>query len=152
MQDVLLDITTQPQDVELPDTATNLIVALPPDMQLNLDDVPQPMTPVTDVTPCIVKLYRCDIMPTNPTPRAPIKVNVVVKYPKYDLWIRDSDNQNTVTSTYRSQCTVSQNVSYVSMFQDSSSEDTLTEDHPETIGCATKQEPSHYQLAADKYM
>ena len=30
-------VTSQPQDVELPIAATNLIVALPPDIQLNLD-------------------------------------------------------------------------------------------------------------------
>ena len=66
----LPDVTSQPQDVELPDTTTNLIVALPPDMQLNLDYVPQPWTSVPQTTPCSVKLYRCDIVPTEPKPSA----------------------------------------------------------------------------------
>ena len=36
----LQDVTPQTPSVELPDATTNLIVALPPDMQLNLDNKP----------------------------------------------------------------------------------------------------------------
>ena len=140
----LPDVTSHPQDVELSDATTKLIVALPPDMQLDLDYVPQSWTSVPETTPCSVKLYRCDIVPTEPKPSTPIEVNIVVKHPNYDLRTKDHDICNTATSTCRSQRSISKNISYVSMFQDSSLEDTVNEGQLESAGSATKREPSHY--------
>ena len=67
----LQDVTPQTPSVELLDTTTNLIVALPPDMQLNLDNKPQPQTAVQEIEtrPCSVKLYRCDIVVPKPKPK-----------------------------------------------------------------------------------
>ena len=47
----LQEVTYQPQSVELPDATTNLIVALPPDMQLNFDNEPQSQTAVQETEP-----------------------------------------------------------------------------------------------------
>ena len=79
----LLDVTTSTQNAELPDATINLIVALSPDMQLNLEQEPQPHIPpqVTETKPCSVKLYRCDIVAPDPKPtikNTPIEVNVVI--------------------------------------------------------------------------
>ena len=153
----LQDITSQTQSAELPDTTRNLIVALPPDMQLNLDNEPQFQTGVqeTETRPCSVKLYRCDIVVPEPKPKSantPIEVNVVVKHPNYDLRAKDSTKRNKATLTLRSCCSISQNVSYVDMFQDNSSEDTANEGILQPLGAAVKREPSHYRLAAHKYM
>ena len=86
----LMDVTVTPSSGEPPDATRNLIVALPPDMELNLDiDTPTPSTaPNPKVTPCCVKLTRCDISTTTPTKErieSHIEVNVVVKNPSYDL-------------------------------------------------------------------
>ena len=153
----LLDVTSQTQNVELPDATTNLIVALPPDMQLNLDNEPLPYIPlhVTGTRPCSVKLYRCDIAAPDPKPNitnTPIEVNVVINWPNYDLRMKDCDKNNKATSTSRSHQSISQNVSYVNMFQDNSSEDTANEGLVQAVGPAIKREPSHYRLAAHKYM
>ena len=97
----LTDVTSQPQDVEFPIAATNLIVALPPDIQLNLDYEPQARTLALQTTPCSMKLYRCDIEPTESRPSVPIDVNVVVKHPNCDLRTRNCNKCNTTTSTCR---------------------------------------------------
>ena len=124
-------------------------------MQLNLDTDPQPTELVHDseTKSCSVKLYRCDIVAPKPIPqsvRAPIEVNVAVKSPGYDLTATDVRRGNKATS--RSCRSFSQNVSYVNMFQDSSSEDTANEGMVQPLGDAVKREPSHYRLAAHKYM
>ena len=123
-------------------------------MHLNLDPVPQPQSKAleTQTIPCSVKLYRCDIVPSDHKPSAPIEVNVVVKCTNYDLRNKECDNCNKATSTLRSRHSISQNVSYVSMFHDSSSDDTANEGILETTGIANKREPLQYQLAAHKYM
>ena len=78
-QVILLDITPPVIDSELPDATRNLLVALPPDMQLNLEDTPQiSPTKDTQVKPCNIRLHRCDIVPAKSTSRTPIEVNVVV--------------------------------------------------------------------------
>ena len=65
----LMDVTNTPSGGEPPDATRNLIVALPPDMELNLDvDTPTPsVSPNPKVTPCCVKLTRCDTSTTPPT-------------------------------------------------------------------------------------
>ena len=97
-------------------------------MQLDLEEVPH-ILPSTDVQvkPCSVKLHRCDIEPAKPPPRTPIEVNVVVQHPVYDLRKHEQDNQNPATSTCRAKWSVILNVSYVSLFDDSSSEETSNE-------------------------
>ena len=52
----------------------------------------------------------------------------------------------------RSRRPASQNISYVDLFRESSSEDTAGESTVQPVGTATKREPSHYRLAAHKYM
>ena len=66
---------------------------------------------------------------------------------------RESPKRNKATLTTRSRRSVSQNVSYANMFQDSSSDDTpsnATVTKP--LGAVTKREPSYYRLAAHRYM
>ena len=148
----LQDVTNQTQNVELPYATSNLIVALPPDMQLNLDSKTSSNTPpkVSGTKPCSVKLYRCDIVTPDPKPTPPLEVNVVVKHSTYDL--RDHTRSNKATSTSRSCQSISANISYVGMFQDSSSEDTSNESQVQSVCALVKREPSHYRLAAHKYM
>ena len=153
----LSDVTDHPPSGELPDATRNLIVALPPDMQLSLDtDIELPPTvSKPDTIPCSVKLYRCDTSTTKPLPQnvsAHIEVNVVVKNPSYDLRPKDVQSGNKATSTTRSRCSASQNVSYVDLFHESSSEDTASESTVQPLGAAIKRELSHYRLAAHKYM
>ena len=52
----------------------------------------------------------------------------------------------------RSRRPATQNISYVNLFRDSSSDDTSGEGMVQPVGAATKREPSHYRLAAHKYM
>ena len=153
----LQDITAQTPSEDLPNATTNLIVALPPDMQLNLDNKPQHQKAVEEAVtrPCSVKLFRCDIVVPKPLPKVvntPIEVNVVVKHPNYDLRAKGTPKGNKATSTIRSHHSISQNVSYVEMFQESSSDDTANEVTVQPLGAAIKQEPSHYRLVAHKYM
>ena len=127
----LSDVTSPPPSGELPDATRNLIVALPPDMQLNLDtDIQTPPTvPKPNTTPCSVKLIRCDTPTTTPTSQrtgSHIEVNVIVKNPSYDLRPKNSISGNKATSTTRSRCSASQNISYVDLFHESSSEDTAS--------------------------
>ena len=148
----LPDVTTTAADVELPDATQNLIVELPPDMQLHLEDVPQVPTGIeVQVKPCSIKLHRCDIEPVKPLPRVPFEVNVVVQDCAYDLWKREQNANNPATSTCRAKRSVSLNVSYVSLFDESSSEDT-SNDVQSNQTIPNKREPSHYRLAAHKYM
>ena len=148
----LPDVTPPTLDSELLDATRNLLVALPPDMQLNLEDVPQiPTNTEVQVKPCSVKLHRCDIVSAKPVPRVPIEVNVVVQERAYDLRKREQDTQNPATSTSRAKRSVSLNVSYVSLFDNSSSEETSTEMQLNPPA-PSKREPSHYRLAAHKYM
>ena len=127
-------------------------MALPPDMQLNLEEVTQiPTNTEVQVKPCSVKLHRCDIEPAKPLPRVPIEVNVVVQEQAYDLRKREQGIQNPTTSTCRAKQSVSLNVSYVPLFDESSSEETSNEiqlNQP----VPSKREPSRYRLAAHKYM
>ena len=85
-------------------------------------------------------------------PPTPIKVNVVVNHMTYDLRTKDIPKGNKATSTTRSHQSISQNVSYVDMFQESSSEDSASEVTVQPLGAAIKREPSHYRLAAHRYM
>ena len=149
----LLDVTQGPSE-DLPDATTNLIVALPPDMQLTLDNDPPAEQAVQEIVtrPCSVKLSRCDIVVSRPTPPTPIEVNVVVNHSSYDLRTKDTPKGNKATSTTRSRRSVSQNVSYINLFQDSSSDDTVSEATVQSLSAAIKREPSHYRLAAHKYM
>ena len=59
----LQDVTQAPNE-DLLDATTNLIVALPPDMQLSLDNEPPHQQAIQEVVtrPCSVKLSRCDIV------------------------------------------------------------------------------------------
>ena len=156
----LMDATVTPSGGEPPDATSNLIVALPPDMELNLDiDTPPLSTPLTEpnpkVTPCCVKLTRCDISSTTPTierTESHIEVNVVVKNPSYNLRPKTITSGNKATSTMRSRRSASQNISYVGLFHDSSSDDSARETMMQPVGAGTKREPSHYRLAAHKYM
>lgn len=131
-----------------------LIVALPPDMQLSLDNKPLHQTAIQQVVtrPCSVKLSRCDIVVPKLLSPTPIEVNVVVKCPNYDLRAKDIPKGNKATSAIRSHHSISQNVSYVDMFQESSSNDTANEATVQPLGAAIKRKPSHYRLAAHKYM
>ena len=96
------DVTPPAIDSELPDATRNLIVTLPSDMQLNLEDVPQISTNTKiQVKPCSVNVHRCDIEPVKPLPRVPIEVNVVVQECAYDLRKREQDIRNPATSTCR---------------------------------------------------
>ena len=70
-------------------------------------------------------------------------MNVVVKRPNYDLRAKDIPKGNKATSTTRSHHSISQNVSYVDMFQESSSDDTANEATVQPLGAAIKREPSH---------
>ena len=74
---------------------------------------------------------------------------MVVKNPSYDLRPKTIIGGNKATSTMRSRRSTSQNISYVDL---SSSEDTASESTVQPVGAATKREPSHYRLAAHKYM
>ena len=85
-------------------------------------------------------------------PQTPIEVNVVVNHTSYDLRTKETPKKNKATSTTRSRQSVSQNVSYVNLFQDSSSDDTTSEATMQPLGAAIKREPSHYRLAAHRYM
>ena len=103
----------------------------------------------------LCKLTRCDISTTTPTierTESHIEVNVVVKNPSYDLRPKTITSGNKATSTMRSRCPASQNISYVDLFRESSSDDTAGESMAQPVGAATKREPSHYRLAAHKYM
>ena len=77
---------------------------------------------------------------------------MVVKNPSYDLRPKTIIGGNKATSTMRSRHPSSQNISYVDLFRESSSEDTASESTVQLVGAATKREPSHYRLAAHKYM
>ena len=150
----LMDVTSSGGP---PDATRNLIVALPPDMQpnLNTDTQTLPTVPNPKTTPCSVKLIRCDIPTTTPTLKrteSHIEVNVVVNNPSYDLRPKNIICGNKATSTTRSRRATNQNISYVDLFHESSSEDTASESTVQPIGAATKREPSHYRLAAHKYM
>ena len=85
-------------------------------------------------------------------PPTPIEVNVVVNCTTYDLRAKYIPKGNKATSTTRSRQSVSQNVSYVDMFQESRSKDTASEATVQPLIVAIKREPSHYRLAAHKYM
>ena len=149
--DLSVQAATELQDVmqgpneDLPDATTNLIVALPPDMQLSLYNDPPDQQSVQEIVtrPYSVKLSRCDIVVSRPIPSTPIEVNVVVKRTSYDLRTKDTPKGNKATSTTRSRRSVSQNVSYVNLFQDSSSNDTANETTVQPLGAAIKREPSH---------
>ena len=149
-----LQYVMQGPSKDLLDATTNLIVALPPDMQLSLDNDPPDQQAVQEIVtrPCSVKLSRCDIVVSRPIPPTPIEVNVVVNHTSYDLRTKDTPKGNKATSTTRSRRSVSQNVSYVNLFEDSSSDDTTNESTMQPLGAAIKMEPSHYRLAAHKYM
>ena len=150
----LLDIMQNPS-ADLPDATRNLIVALPPDMQLSLDSEPTTEHAIQEVMtiPCSVKLSRCDVVVSRPHPPTPIEVNVVVNRVSYGLRRKESPKRNKATSTTRSRRSVSQNVSYVNMFQDSSSDDTPSDATvTKPLGAAIKREQSHYRLAAHRYM
>ena len=148
----LMDVTSTPSSGEPPDATRNLIVALPPDMELNLDIVtPTPSSaPTPKVTPCCVKLTRCDT--STPIIEPHIEVNVIVNNPSYDLRPKIITSGNKATSTTRSRHLASQNISYVDLFRDNSSDDTAGETVEQSVGAITKREPSHYRLAAHKYM
>ena len=150
----LLDVTQNPS-ADLPDATRNLIVALPPDMQLSLDSEPTTEHAIQEAvtTPCSVRLSRCDIVVSRPHPPNPIELNVVVNHASYGLRTKESPKRKKATSTTRSRQSVSQNVSYVNMFQDSSSDDTPSDATiTKPLGAAIKREPSQYRLAAHRYM
>ena len=109
----LTDVTSSPSSGGPPDATRNLIVALPPDMQLNLNTDTQtpPTVPNPKTTPCSVKLIRCDIPTTTPTlqrTESHIEVNVIVKNPSYDLRPKNIISGNKATSTTRSRRSTSQ--------------------------------------------
>ena len=79
-------------------------------------------------------------------------MNVVVNRTSYDLRAKEAPKRNKATSTTRSRQLTSQNVSYVNLFQDSCSDDTTSEATTQHLGAAIKREPSHYRLAAHRYM
>ena len=99
----LQDVTQGPSE-DLPDATTNLIVALPLDMQLSLDNDPPDQQAVQEIVtrPCSVKLSRCDIVVSRPIPPTPIEVNEVVNHTSYDLRTKDTPKGNKATSTTRS--------------------------------------------------
>ena len=151
-QTELPDVTPPVENPKLRDATQNLIVELPPEMQLNLEDVPQiPNNMEAQTKPCSIKLHRCDIEPSKPLPRVPLEVNVVVQECAYDLRKREQTPKNPATSTSRAKRSVSLNVSYTSLFDDSSSEDTSNSVQTNQTA-PSKKEPSHYRLAAHKYM
>ena len=92
----LLDVTQN-----LPDATRNLIVTLPPDMQLSLDSEPATEHAIQEaaIIPCSVKLTRCDIVVSRPNPPTPIEVNVVVNR---GLRTKESPKRNKATLTTRS--------------------------------------------------
>ena len=148
----LMDVTSTPSSGEPPDATRNLIVALPPDMEFNLDiETPTPSSaPTPKVTSCCVKLTRCDT--TTPIIEPHIEVNVIVNNPSYDLRPKNITSGNKATSTTISRRPANQNISYVDLFRDNSSDDTAGETVEQSVGAVTKREPSHYRLAAHKYM
>ena len=73
-------------------------------------------------------------------------------HPKYDLRVNNSSERNKAASITRSLCSTSQHVSYVDMFQESSSDDTVSDSTVNPLGAANKREPSRYRLAVHKYM
>ena len=153
----LPDVTGTSTSSEPLDATRNLLVALPPDMELNLDiGTPLfPTEPNPKVTPCCVKLTRCDtdtITPTTEMTESHVEVNVVVNNPSYELRPKTSTSNNKATSTMRSRRPATRNISYVNLFHDSSSDDTSGEGIVQPVGAVTKREPSHYRLAAHKYM
>ena len=150
----LPDVTQNPSE-DLPDATRNLIVALPPEMQLTLDSEPPTQHAIQEVVtrPCSVKLSRCDIVVSRSTPPTPIEVNVVVNRTSYGLRTKETPKRNKATSTTRSRRSVSQNVSYVNMCQDSNFDDTTSDATvSRPLGAAIKREPSHYRLATHRYM
>ena len=149
----LQDVTQAPNE-DLLDATTNLIVALPPDMQLSLDNKPPHQQAIQEVVtrPFSVKLSRCDIVVPQQMPPTSIEVNVVVNCMTYDLRAKNILKGNMATSTTRSRRSVIQNGSYVDMFQESSSKDTASEATVQPLGAAIKREPSHYRLAAHRYI
>ena len=100
--DPSVQVATELQDVmqgpseDLLDATTNLFVALPPDMQLSLDNDPPDQQAVQEIVtrPCSVKLSRCDIVVSRPIPPTPIEVNVVVNHTSYDLRRKDTPKGN----------------------------------------------------------
>ena len=72
--------------------------------------------------------------------------------PSHDLRPKISSSGNKATSTTRSRRPANQNVSYVDLFRDNSSDDTVGETVAQPVCAVTKREPSHYRLAAHKYM
>ena len=153
----LLDVTGTLTSGEPPDVTRNLLVALPPDMELNLDigTATFPTEPNPKVIPCCVKLTRCDtdsITPATERTESHVEANVIVNNPSYELRPKTGTSSNKATSTMRSRCTATRNISYVNLFHDSSSDDTYGEAIVQPVGTATKREPSHYRLAAHRYM
>ena len=149
----LQDVTQAPNE-DLPDATTNLIVALPPDMQLSLDKEPTHQQAIQEIVtrPCSVKLSRCDIVVPQPMSPTSIELNVVVNHMTYDLRAKEIPKGKKATSTTRSHQSISQNVSFVDMFQESSSNDTAGEVTVQPLSAAIKRKPSHYRLAAHRYM
>ena len=150
--DELTDATSALNRGELPDATRNLIVALPPNMELNLDiETPIPTTtPKPNVRPCCVNLTRCDA--TTSKTVSHIEVNVLVNDPSYDLRSKITASGNKATSTMRSRRHANQTVSYVDLFRDNSSDDTEGEIVTKPVGAVNKRKPSPYRLAAHKYM
>ena len=99
----LLEVMQNPS-ADLPDATRNLIVALPPDMQLSLDSESTTKHAIQEAAtrPCSVKLSRCDIVVSRPPPPTPIEVNVVVNHASYGLRTKESPKRNKATSTTRS--------------------------------------------------
>ena len=138
-----------PTEQELPDATRNLLVQLPDDMQLDIPDTPHPTQ--EGIKPCSINLQRCDIVPCCVSTAASIEVNVIVNNPGYDLRKNSNKGTNMATSTTRSKRDASRNISYVPMFKESS----MDEEVPTTGSIETntpKCAPSHYRLAAHKYM
>ena len=90
--------------------------------------------------------------PTTEMTESHVEVNVVVNNPSYELRPKTSTSSNKATSTMRSRRPATRNISYVNLFRDSSSDDTSGEGIVQPVGAVTKREPSHYRLAAHKYM
>ena len=153
----LPDVTGTLTSGEPLDITRNLLVALPPDMELNLDidTATFPTEPNPKVIPCCVKLTRCDtdsITPAMERTESHVEANVIVNNPSYELRPKTGTSSNKATSTMRSRRTATRNISYVNLFRDSSSDDTYGEAIVQPVGTATKREPSHYRLAAHRYM
>ena len=155
-----MDATTTPSGGEPPDATRNLIVALPPDMELNLNTDTPPtstrlMAPNPKITPCCVKLTRCDISSPTPTKEqtvSHIEVNVVVKNPDHNPRSKIITSGNKATSTTRLRRSASRNISYAGLFGNSSSDDSAGDNMMQPVGAGSKREPSQYRLAAHKYM